>query len=93
MTMRVTFLMTVGLTFGLLGAAVAQNAPTVIAVDAAAQRHPISPLIYGVAFADKDQLVGLNTPLNRDGGNGTTTYNWRVNASNPAAHRPWSRSR
>ena len=58
---------------------------TVITVDAAAGRHPISPLIYGVAFADKAQLLALNAPLNRSGGNAETRYNWRLNATNHAA--------
>ena len=61
------------------------TAPTIIAVDAAANRHPISPLIYGVAFASQAQLTALNSPLNRSGGNGTTRYNWQANASNHAA--------
>jgi hypothetical protein len=60
-------------------------APTTIAVDAAADRHAISPLIYGVAFASQAQLLALNAPINRSGGNGMTRYNWRLNASNHAA--------
>ncbi len=36
---------------------------TLIAVDAAAKRRDISPLIYGVAFATKLQLQALNAPL------------------------------
>ena len=59
-------------------------APTLISVDAAANRHDISPLIYGVAFASKEQLLALNAPLNRSGGNAETRYNWRLNASNHA---------
>ena len=58
---------------------------TVVTVDAQAARHPISPLIYGVAFANAAQLQALNATLNRSGGNGTTRYNWRENASNHAA--------
>ncbi|MGI4791947.1 MAG: glycoside hydrolase family 44 protein [Janthinobacterium lividum] len=58
---------------------------TLISIDAAAGRHAISPLIYGVAFADKAQLLALNAPLNRSGGNAETRYNWRLNASNHAA--------
>lgn len=62
----------------------AQNAPVAIAIDAQASRHPISPAIYGVAFASTEQLKALNSPLNRSGGNGATRYNWRANASNHA---------
>jgi len=71
----------------LLLAAVAegQNAPVIISVDASKDRHPISPLIYGVAFASAAQLSDLNVPLNRQGGNGTTRYDWMSNSSNRAA--------
>src|SRR5580700_6139135 len=57
---------------------------TTITVDANANRHPISPLIYGVAFGTTAQLTDLNAPLNRSGGNATTRYNWQLNASNHA---------
>jgi len=39
---------------------------------------------YGVAFASAADLTDLNAPLNRSGGNGTTRYNWQINASNHA---------
>ncbi|MBV9851111.1 MAG: cellulase [Armatimonadetes bacterium] len=84
MSKRMTFpLLIAGLGLGLLHAAA--QTPTVITVDADANRHPISPLIYGVAFASTDQLRALNSPLNRSGGNATTRYNWQANASNHAA--------
>ena len=67
-----------GLTPGTLAGSVS------IRVDAAAGRHGISPLIYGVAFASKAQLQALNAPLNRSGGNAETRYNWRLNATNHA---------
>jgi hypothetical protein len=60
------------------------NAPVTIRVDALADRHAISPLIYGVAFADSNQLSDLNVPLNRSGGNTTTRHNWQINASGHA---------
>jgi len=56
-----------------------------IRIDAAANRHPIDPTIYGLAFASAQQLAELNVPLNRSGGNATTRYNWQLNASNRAA--------
>src|SRR5712691_3323800 len=59
----------------------AQSAIT-ITVDAAANRRPINPNIYGVAHATTAQLNDLNSPLNRNGGNNTTRYNWQVNADN-----------
>jgi hypothetical protein len=75
----------VGFALGLLiplGWASAQNPAVTVAVDASADRHPISPLIYGVAYGDATTLNGLNAPLNRLGGNNTSRYNWQVNADN-----------
>ena len=40
--------------------------------------------IYGVAHATTAQLNDLNSPLNRNGGNNTTRYNWQLNADNRA---------
>ena len=61
------------------------NSTVTIRVDTGANRHPISPEIYGVAFASTAELNDLNSPLNRSGGNGTTRYNWQINAANHAA--------
>ncbi len=62
------------------------NANVTIQIDAQANRHAISPLIYGVAFASSSNVLqDLNAPLHRSGGNGTTTYNWQNNAWNHAA--------
>jgi len=62
--------------------AVGQNAAVSISVDANASRHPISPNIYGLAFASTQDLAVTNFTMNRSGGNGTSTYNWQLNASN-----------
>ena len=51
-------------------------------VDASANRRPIDPNIYGVAHATTAELNDLNSPLNRNGGNNTTRYNWQLNADN-----------
>lgn len=56
-----------------------------IAINPALNQRPISPLIYGVAFASASQLAELNAPLNRWGGNSTTRYNWQLNADNKAS--------
>ena len=56
-----------------------------VAVDTLKNRHAISPLIYGVAFAGSNDLKELNAPLNRWGGNATTRYNWYLNTANRAA--------
>ena len=66
----------------LSGAAQAQNAMVTVAIDAKANTHAISPLIYGVAFAGTSDLEALNAPLNRSGGNNTSTYSWINNAQN-----------
>jgi len=63
-------------------AAQAGNPAVTIAIDAAKNKHAINPMIYGVAFATPSQLTALNAPLNRMGGNATSTYNWDQNATN-----------
>ena len=60
----------------------AQNPPVTIAVDVNLNRRPIDPNIYGVAHASTAELNDLNSPLNRNGGNNTTRYNWQLNADN-----------
>jgi PKD repeat protein len=64
------------------GAASAQNPTATINVDVAANRRAINPNIYGVAHASTQQLTDLNVPLNRNGGNNTSRYNWQVNGDN-----------
>src|SRR4051794_30770484 len=63
-----------------------QNSPTTIQVDVQANRHAISPLIYGVnLFEDANTttiLQDLNCPINRYGGNRASTYNWNANSDN-----------
>lgn len=58
------------------------NPATTVTVDVAADRHAIDPRIYGLNFATSAQLADLKVPLNRSGGNTTSTYNWRLNADN-----------
>jgi len=65
---------------------VVSNSPAIITIDALKNRHAISPLIYGVAFAGSAaQLADLNAPAHRSGGNTETRYNWELNAHNHAA--------
>lgn len=72
-----------GLLLILCAAAIlAQNAPAWVSVDANASRHAISPGIYGFAFGATSDLGAMNFTMNRDGGNGTSTYNWQINAAN-----------
>lgn len=62
-----------------------------LTVDASKDRHPISPLIYGVNFAgkrgyarpfDASYAQTLGVTLNRWGGNATTRYNWQTSGTN-----------
>jgi hypothetical protein len=71
--------------------------PLTVTVDATAERHAISPDIYGVTLWYEYNWVGDTTardmafaravrlPVNRHGGNGTSRYNWLVDSSNAAA--------
>lgn len=65
--------------------ALADNPAATVDVDAAADRHAISPLIYGVNYAETADLVRLNSPLNRQGGNATSRYNWQLDAHSSGA--------
>ena len=77
-------LLSVVIILGITAAAVAQNAPVTINIDVNMNRRPINPNIYGVAHATTAQLNDLNSPLNRNGGNNTTRYNWQLNGDNRA---------
>jgi len=63
----------------------AQTAPT-LAVDANANRHPISLYVYGInEYADNGLGTIMRIPVRRFGGDATTSYNWRIDVSNSAA--------
>jgi len=51
-------------------------------VNVTAERHAISPYIYGMNFADEDLADELQLPVRRWGGNSTTRYNWEINIHN-----------
>jgi hypothetical protein len=53
-----------------------------LAVNAAANRYPISPDIYGMNFADPTLAQELRIPVERRGGNATSRYNWQTNVYN-----------
>ena len=63
----------------------AQNPAVTVSVDVSANRRPVNPAIYGVAYATTAQLADLNAPLHRYGGNNTSRYNWQLNADNRGA--------
>src|SRR5437016_5456444 len=62
-------------------------ASVTITVDPSHVLRPISPLIYGVAHANPEQLIALGASLNRWGGNPNTRHNWEISAWNAA--RDW----
>jgi hypothetical protein len=59
--------------------------PVSVAVDPTLDRRAISPLIYGVNWADSGQIATGIYTANRRGGNATTRYNWIFDTSNRAA--------
>ncbi len=63
---------------------VAQSPVPILSVDVDADRHRISPLIYGINYYAADESVFDTVPLTlqRLGGNNTTNYNWLVDSSN-----------
>lgn len=76
------------LTFVMLVLASAPGGPAraatgpALSVDAGADQHPISPLIYGMNFADEALAQELRLPIDRWGGNSTTRYNWQIDVHN-----------
>jgi hypothetical protein len=56
-----------------------------VAVDPAANRRAIDPLIYGVSFGDDAQALALHWPSRRWGGNATTRYSWQDDIANHAS--------
>lgn len=63
---------------------IAASAGPALAVNVSADRHQISPDIYGMNHyaIDPDLAKELRIPVNRLGGNHTTRYNWLVDSSN-----------
>ena len=53
-----------------------------LSVDAAANRHAISPYIYGMNFPSQTIASALNLPVARWGGNSTSRYNWQNDTTN-----------
>ncbi|HKF52870.1 MAG TPA: glycoside hydrolase family 44 protein [Candidatus Acidoferrales bacterium] len=55
-----------------------------LTVDAAANRHPVNPNIYGIASFGLDPVFAkeIQVPNVRWGGDTTTRYNWLVDSSN-----------
>src|ERR1022692_3210634 len=65
------------------------QAPT-LAVDANANRHPISPYIYGINEWSDNGLMGLmRIPVIRWGGDDATSFNWQNSVKNNTGDNPW----
>lgn len=59
------------------------NPAIAIDIDAAVNRYPIDPRIYGVAWAPSTAtLTDLGATLNRWGGNAMSRYNWAFSTAN-----------
>src|SRR5271166_1185555 len=84
-----TFVLAAGAALGLTQAAAATtlSGPT-LTVDASVIDHAISPYIYGqsagpgIGAPEKNFALKLQLPLIRWGGDGTSKYNWRQDATN-----------
>jgi Glycoside hydrolase family 44 len=59
----------------------AATGPT-LTVNAAAERHAISPDIYGMNFAEPELAREIDLPVDRWGGDATETYNYKIGADN-----------
>jgi hypothetical protein len=71
--------------FVLLAPAAPARAAVAVAVDPNADRHPVSPQIYGMNFGTAGQMSRLKVPVRRWGGNSTTRYNWENDTHNSAS--------
>ncbi len=60
------------------------RADVTVAVDPAANAHPISPLIYGVNFPSDAQIDAGRLTVGRWGGNSVTRYNYEIDTGNTA---------
>ncbi|MFO1414374.1 MAG: glycoside hydrolase family 44 protein [Burkholderiales bacterium] len=67
------------------GAPLPPQAGPGLSVDVGGSRHPISPDIYGINYADEALAAELRLPVRRWGGNATSRYNWRVDAYSAGA--------
>ncbi|MFN7998353.1 MAG: glycoside hydrolase family 44 protein [Bryobacteraceae bacterium] len=72
--------------FWVVAAAAQAQQPPKLAVDAAANRHRISPYIYGInAYSDNGLGGMMRIPVRRYGGDATTSYNWQIDVANSAS--------
>ena len=66
------------------------QSPPALAVDAGANRHPISPYIYGInEWSDNGLMALMHIPLVRWGGDDATSFNWQNSVKNNTGDNPW----
>ena len=82
---RAVLIVLMMVTISMTSACVCQTTSVTISINAAQNRHPINPNIYGPAYARPQQLLDVNIPFHRLGGNNPTRYNWQLNADNKGA--------
>src|SRR4051794_39168582 len=70
---------------GAPGRDVSAAAGPALSINAEANQHAISPLIYGINFADAALAQDLRLPIDRWGGNSTTRYSWQNDIANHAS--------
>jgi uncharacterized protein (TIGR03437 family) len=74
----------------LLAAVVPLPGQPALAVDAAANRHAISPWIYGINQWSDNGIQGvMRIPLVRWGGDDATSFNWSASVKNNTGDNPW----
>ncbi len=76
------------LTIGVIATACSQiPGEVVVTVDINADKHPISPHIYGVSLSGgaRPYFEDIGISVSRWGGNARTRFNWEINASNVAS--------
>jgi Glycoside hydrolase family 44 len=56
-----------------------------VSVDLTSNVHPISALIFGVAYGNSTRNAQMGYTVDRWGGNSTTRYNWQVDVHNTAS--------
>src|ERR1700735_1272540 len=79
-----------GLVAAVAGMALNAQSPPALAVDSSANRHSISPLVYGINEWSDNGLMGLmHIPLVRWGGDDATTFNWQNSVKNNTGDNPW----
>ena len=62
-----------------------EAATIAVSIEPNADRHAVSPQIFGMNFGDAAQMSRLRVPVRRWGGNATTRYNWETDTNNSAS--------